>query len=161
MDDGRFWSLIESSWQIVGGEEVLRHKLAEGKLSEEKAEFLQETLETVIPSLQQALEQLSAEDLLRFDRILEQKLYDIDREEIHEQTDGSDDGFLYARGFIVALGRKYYEAVDAHPEIAMMDLECEEMCYISWHLYHESFGQVPESGISRESCSNRNRWPTL
>ncbi|MET8089612.1 hypothetical protein [Micromonospora sp. NPDC005220] len=49
------------------------------------------------------------------DPVVERKLHDIDREDIHEVTDGSDDGFLYARGFIVALGRAYYEAVRTRP----------------------------------------------
>ncbi len=48
------------------------------------------------------LDKLPAEELLAFDRILERNQYDIDCAEIHENIDGSDDGFLYARGFIVA-----------------------------------------------------------
>jgi hypothetical protein len=123
------------------------------------AEMLMESLEEVIPTLQAQLDQLSAEELLLFDRILERKLFDIDRAEIHEYTDGSDDGFLYARGFIVAVGKGYYDAVNAKPATAMMDLECEEMCYLPWHLYHDKFGEMPASGISRESCSNKAGWP--
>jgi hypothetical protein len=98
---------------------------------------------------------------LAFDRILERKLYDLDRAEIHEHTDGSDDGFLYARGFIVAAGKDYYDAVLAKPSTARMDLECEEMCYLSWELYEENFGVLPPSEISRESCSNTAGWPSL
>ena len=138
-----------------------RRMLADGKLSEEKAEALVEALEAVIPALRKQLEQLSASDLLEFDRILERKLYNIDRAEIQEHTDGSDDGFLYARGFIVAAGKPYYDAVNARPSTAMMDLECEEMCYLSWHLHEEKFGAAPASGISRESCSNAAGWPGL
>ncbi|HTU91900.1 MAG TPA: DUF4240 domain-containing protein [Gemmataceae bacterium] len=161
MDESRFWSLIESAWQTVGGKTKARQKLAEAKLSEERAYALVETLEEVIPALQAFLDQLSAEDLLAFDRILERKLYDIDRAEIQEHTDGSDDGFLYARGFIVATGKGYYDAVNAKPAIALMDLECEEMCYLSSHLYREKFGEMEGSGISRESCSNKAGWPDL
>jgi hypothetical protein len=102
-----------------------RQQLAQGKLSEEKAEELVEALEEVIPSLLATLEQLSQSDLLAFDQILERKLFDIDRAEVQEQTDSSDDGFLYARGFIVAAGRPYYDAVNTDPSVAMMDLECE------------------------------------
>jgi Protein of unknown function (DUF4240) len=111
--------------------------------------------------LRKRLERLSADELLAFDRILERKLYDIDRAEVQQHTDGSDDGFLYARGFIVAAGRDYYEAVNANPAIAMMDLECEDMCYLPWHLYQEKFGDIASSDISRESCSNRAGWPGL
>jgi hypothetical protein len=57
---------------------------------------LVEALEEVIPSLLATLEQLSQNDLLAFDQILERKLFEIDRAEVQEQTDGSDDGFLYA-----------------------------------------------------------------
>jgi hypothetical protein len=159
MDDNRFWAMIESAWKTVGGKAKARQRLAEGKLSEEKAEELLEVLEEVIAALRDSLSELSAADLLAFDRILERKLYDIDRAAIQEHTDGSDDGFLYARGFIVAAGKGYYDAVNAKPSVAMTDLECEEMCYLSFHVYEEKFGDMPSSGISRESCSNKAGWP--
>jgi Protein of unknown function (DUF4240) len=138
----------------------LRQQLAAGLLSEEEAEALLESLEEVIPALSEQLRQLSAEDLLAFDRILERKLFDIDRAEIQEYTDGSDDGFLYARGFIVAAGKGYYEAVNAKPSIALIGLDCEEMCYLSYQIHEEKFGTVPTSGMSRESCSNNAGWPS-
>lgn len=159
MNEERFWALIESAWQTVGGQSKAREKLARGKLSEEKIEELAEALEEVVPALREKLDGLTREELLAFDRILERKLYDLDRAEVHQHTDGSDDGFLYARGFIVAMGKEYYEAVKANPAAAVMDMEAEEMCYLSWHLYEEKFGEVPPSGISRESGSNQAGWP--
>jgi hypothetical protein len=161
MVDSRFWAIIETAWQAVGGKSNVRQKLADGKLSEEKAEELLESLEEVVPALRKQLSQLSAAELLAFDRILERKLYDIDRAEIQEYTDGSGDGFLYARGFIIALGKEYYDAVNLKPSVAMMNLECEEMCYLSLHIHEENFGVVPLSGISRESFSNKAGWPGL
>jgi hypothetical protein len=161
LNERRFWSLIEAAWQSVGGKVKDRQKLVEGKLPDEKAEALVEALEEVVPALRERLDQLPAEELLAFDRILERKLYDIDRQDVQEHTDGSDDGFLYARGFIVAAGEGYYDAVNGKPAIALMDLECEEMCYLPWHLYREKFGEVPASGICRESCSNKAQWPDL
>lgn len=134
MDDNHFWSMIEAAWQVVGGKSKARQKLADGKLSEDRAEELVEALdEEVIPALREQLGQLTAADLLAFDRILERKLYDLDRAEVQEHTDGSDDGFLYARGFIVAAGKGYYDAVNAKPSVALPDLECEEMCYLPSH----------------------------
>jgi len=161
MDDTRFWAMIESAWKAPGGKLKLRQKLAEGKLPEEKAEELLESLEDVIPALREQLDQLSASDLLAFDQILERKLYDIDRAEIHERTGGSDDGFLYVRGFIVVAGKGYYDAVNTTPSVALMDLECEERCYLPFHVHEEKFGKVPRSSISRESCSNEAGWPDL
>lgn len=160
MNENRFWSMIEVAWEAVGGKAESRQLLVEGGPdSETLAYSLEDSLDTVIASLEEQLGRLSAEELLGFDRILERKLYDIDRADIHDRTDGSDDGFLYCRGFIVALGRRYYEAVRNNPERAVTDAACERMCYVSWHLFHEWFGEVPPSGISRESCSNFAGWP--
>ena len=158
MDEAQFWQLIEDGWKSAGGFTKERKKLAQGKLPEEKAYELEAALDEVIPALSEQLKRLTKEDLLAFDRILEKKLYDIDREEIQAVTDGSDDGFLYARGFIVAMGREYYEAVNADPSKALMDFECEEMCYLSFHIYEEKFGEMSDSGISRESGSNDSGW---
>jgi hypothetical protein len=161
VDESRFWLMIESAWKAVGGKTQARQKLAQGKLSEDGAGALQESLEEVIPALRGSLDRLSAEELLAFNRILERKLYEIDWAEIHEQTDGSDDGFLYARGFIVAVGRGYFDAVNADPSKALSDLECEDMCFLPYHLYNEEFGEIPRSDISIESHSNKSGWPEL
>jgi hypothetical protein len=158
MDDSRFWAMIETAWHTVGGKVKMRHELSAGSLCEENAYELLKSLEAVIPALREELELLSAADLLAFDQILERKLYDIDRAEIHEHTDGSDDGFLFARGFIVAVGKTYYDAVNAKPSFALTDFECEAMCYLSFHVHEEKFGAVPTSPISRESQSNGAGW---
>ena len=159
MNEARFWAMIETAWGAVGGKVKQRQKLADGKLSESGAFALQEALEgDVVAALREQLDALSAAELLAFDRVLERKLYDIDRSDVHEHTDGSDDGFLYCRGFIVGVGRAYYEAVAADPERAVLDAECEAMCYLPWHMHHDKFGDVPPSGISRETCSNESGW---
>ena len=157
MDEKRFWSMIEDAWQGVDGSAVPRKSLAEGHLDEEGAQRLMHQSWTEgVPALQAALGRLRKDELLQFDRILERKLYDIDRPEIQEHTDGSDDGFLYCRGFIVAAGQAYYDAVNRHPSRAMMDLECEDLCYLPVRVYSEKFGEeMPDSGISRESGSNQ------
>lgn len=159
MNEERFWAMIETAWDAAGGKAKQRQKLAEGTLSESGAFALQEALEgDVVPALREQLDALPAAELLAFDRVLERKLYDIDRSDVHEHTDGSDDGFLYCRGFIVGMGRAYYEAVSADPERAVLDAECEAMCYLPWHLHHDKFGDVPASGISRETGSNAAGW---
>src|SRR5690348_13882977 len=123
MDEKRFWLLIEKAWDSVGGFSKQRNKLAKGKLSEDEADELAEAVNEMAAALREELSELKKEDLLQFDCILERKLYEIDRAEVQEHTDGSDDGFLYARGFIVAAGKEYYDTVNARPQAAMMDLE--------------------------------------
>lgn len=161
MDDSRFWSIIESAWRGIDGQDEARRQLAAGELSEDDADDLADSLADFTAALKEQLERLSADELLAFDRILERKFYDIDRADIHEYTGGSDDGFLYARGFIVAAGKGYYEAVKSEPSIAMMDLECEDLCFMASNLYEERFGEIPPSGLSIESCSNKAGWPDL
>ena len=158
MDEDRFWSMIEKAWNAAEGQRKARKMLVKGALSEENGFALMQALEEVVSALRADLDRLGREELLAFDRILERKLFDIDRAEVHEHTDGSDDGFLYARGFIVALGKEFYDAVNTAPSRARFDLECEEMCYLSWHLYREKFGEMPSSDISRETGSNTAGW---
>lgn len=159
MNDTQFWLIIEEAWGTVGGWKEERKKLADGRLPDDKLSDLVGALDEVIPALRARLQSLSQDDLLAFDRILERKLWDIDRAEIQEVTDGSDDGFLYARGFIVAAGRDFYDSVNVKPSRAIMDVECEDMCYLSFHVYQERFGDMPRSNITRESASNPAGWP--
>jgi hypothetical protein len=158
MNEARFWSMIEDAWVSTGGWSQERQALATGQLSDGQLTELVGALDDVIPSLRASLQGLNQDDLLMFDRVLERKLWDIDRAEIQKITDGSDDGFLYARGFIVAAGRDFYDAVNTTPERARMDIECEDMCYLSYHVYVERFGEMPGSDITRESASNPAGW---
>jgi hypothetical protein len=156
-DEARFWALVESAWAACGpGTASDRRALVE---REPGTDADLET-EQFLAELSRLCEGLSSAELTDLDRVVERKLYDLDREEIHEHTDGSDDGFLYCRGFIVAAGQQFYEAVLADPAMAVMDAECEEMCYFFAHLHNKRFGSWPEtgSGISRESGTNPDGW---
>lgn len=55
------------------------------------------------------------------------------------------------------MGRDFYSAVDANPSMAICDAELD-ICYLSFHLYEEKFGEIPPSDISRESNSNADGW---
>jgi hypothetical protein len=159
-DESRFWSLIESAWERVGDEPSARRKALIERESDTEAYALLEYLDPFLENLHALSEGLSSTELTDLDRVLERKLYDIDRADIQEITDGSDDGFLYCRGFIVAMGREFYEAVAADPTVAIVDADCESMCYFFTHLHNDEFGDYPatESGISRESGSNQAGW---
>ncbi|MCE6998800.1 DUF4240 domain-containing protein [Saccharothrix sp. S26] len=164
-EEARFWAMLEDAWAGLGpGPNEVRRALAKRDVSEEafeEAAELEGHLDGVLRALARACEGLSAEELTALDRVVERKLYDIDRADVQEVTDGSDDGFLYARGFIVALGQEFYEAVTRDPRVAVVDAECEAFCYFFAHLHRVRFGVFPEtgSGISRESVSNPAGWP--
>lgn len=168
-DEARLWSIIESAWAEVGPEPLaLRQALVERDPADDDGDeddgpsfAIGDWLAPFLGRLGHLSAELTGPELTDLDRVVERKLHDIDREDIHTVTDGSDDGFLYCRGFIVALGRAYYEAVRADPAMALLDADCEEMCYFFAHLHNERFGSWPEtgSGISRESFGNPAGWP--
>ncbi|GIJ61436.1 DUF4240 domain-containing protein [Virgisporangium aurantiacum] len=162
-DEARFWALIERAWaQLDPAANEARHALArrDPESDEGDLEAVEEHREEFLEHLRALCDGMTSAELTDLDRVLERKLYEIDREDIHEHTDGSDDGFLYCRGFIVALGREFYAAVVANPAVAVLDAELEEMCYFFDHLHHERFGEYAEtgSGISRESTTNAAGW---
>jgi hypothetical protein len=158
MHEDRFWSLIEVAWQPLGAAGAFRFELAGRTLAWEETRALRPPLRDFLRELRRELDDLPAEELLAFDRILERKLYDLDRADVHRHTGGSDDGFLYARGFIVAAGRRYYDTVNADPAAAVQDLDCEEMCFLASRLYREKFGLAPLSDISIATGSNAAGW---
>lgn len=161
-DEARFWDLVESAWDRLGPEPaLLRRQLAHRADEDTDPYAIDAWLAPFLDGLREVSQGLSKQELADLDRVVERKLYDIDRADIQEVTDGSDDGFLYCRGFIVALGRDFYAAVRADPAVAVPDAECEGMCYFFAHLHDERFGGWPDtgSGISRESTSNPAGWP--
>ncbi|MER7330604.1 MULTISPECIES: DUF4240 domain-containing protein [unclassified Micromonospora] len=164
-DEARFWALVESAWERLGAEPAaLRRALLtrnpEADDDDDDLYAIDAWLGPFLDNLRQLAEGLSSQELTDLDRVVERKLHDIDRADVHEVTDGSDDGFLYARGHIVALGREFYEAVHANPAVAVPDATCESMCYFFAHLHNERFDGWPDtgSGISRESCTNAAGW---
>ncbi|MBF6335349.1 DUF4240 domain-containing protein [Nocardia abscessus] len=159
-DESRFWGLIESAWERVGAEPNALRKALADRRGDDEAYAIDKHLDTFLGHLRALSEPLSSEELTALDRVLERKLFDIDRSDIQEVTDGSDDGFLYCRGFIVAMGRDFFDAVAADPEVAVLDADCEAMCYFFAHRHQERFGIFPDtgSGISRETATNPDGW---
>lgn len=167
-DEKRFWDLVEAAWAPLGAEvdqarRALTHRTPapdEDLHGKPPLAVVEAALKRFLDSLASISGELPADELANLDRVVESRLYDIDRADIHAVTDGSDDGFLYARGFIVALGHDFYTAVAENPKKAVLDAECEEMCYFFAHLHRERHGAFPKtgSGISRESFSNPTGW---
>jgi hypothetical protein len=161
-DEARLWSLVEAAWAPLGPEVrqarqelVVRHPESPADIS-----VVAGALPAFLAILAGRCRGLPADDLASLDRVVERKLWEIDRADVHAVTGGSDDGFLYSRGFAVAMGREFYDAMSDDPEMGVPFAECEEMCYFFAHLSHQQFGHFPGtgSGISRESGSNLTGW---
>lgn len=160
LSEDRFWGMIEDAWLAAAPKLVKKRPGIATKAPEKDFEALNKALSGVVLALEKALTGLSRDELIAFDRILERKLHDLDRREVQEHTNGSDDAFLYARGFIVGMGRPYYEAVDKDPSKALTDMEEERICYLPQEVFEEKFTEsMPESGISRASGRNKAGWP--
>ena len=119
--------------------------------------------------LQQLLKGLSKDEMIAFDWRLSEVLYQLDREDIHEVTGGSDDGFLYVRLWMVSRGRDYVASVLANPEAAPHEEDDPEknegFMYAVAAAYEQKFNEswsgVPTYGSWRETGSNQAEWPSL
>lgn len=156
-----WWMVLEAAWKEVAPEhQATRANMAANEASEDDYERVGEALEEVVEALKVRFEEMDAPALLEVDRALERVLYQLDQQEIQEVTDGSDDGFLYCRGFIAGVGQAYVAAVLEDPSVARVDCEIGDICYLPFHVYEARFGKMPrnQGGISRESCSNPEGW---
>jgi hypothetical protein len=95
----------------------------------------------VIEALRSRLESAEREELLDFARVLGERLCTLDRPEILRPSRAEEgEGFLFARSFIVLLGRDYYEAVLSNPPILMEGLQCEDLWNLPASIYEHRFG---------------------
>ena len=160
--EARFWSLIEAAWASLGPEvrQARQALLVRPAGSPVETSVVAGALPGFLDALASHCRRLPGAELASLDQVLEHRLWEIDRADVHAVTGGSDDGFLYARGFIVAMGREFYGSVVDTPQTAVPWTEREEMCYFFAQLYRDRFGDFLDtsSGISRESGSNLAGW---
>ena len=115
------------------------------------------------------LQQYSIGDIRRFQDILAEKLYHLDRQIFAEQIgkykyngphNFSVDTFLYARACVVANGKEFYEAVLSDPTQMPKDFTFEALLYLAGNAYElktgESWDYLPK--LSYETFSNRDGW---
>jgi Protein of unknown function (DUF4240) len=161
MTEQDFWEIIELSWADSPKLNSQRAKALKTNDEEILEELSGELEDTILEHYIKRLHALDKDDLTTFIHILEERLYNIDRKEIQEYTDGSDDGFLYCRCFILGMGQKYYNMVDKDPSKATMDLEAESFGFSAYGVFEERFGEWFERGSihSIETCSNTAGWP--
>ncbi len=130
MDKAQFWRLIEAAKAKSGGE------------CEEQVELLEK-----------ALVKLPPEEIIAFDRILDElcdEAYRWDLWGAGQLINGfcSDDGFFYFRSWLVAQGKTVYENALANPD-SLADVvgpdfdnaECEPLLYIAGTAYKAKTGQ--------------------
>jgi hypothetical protein len=161
MNNDFFWQTIENIWESIPElNEKRKNALKtnnEDLILELSGEMCEESF---LNNFGAVLSKLNKEYLTEFIRTMEERLYNIDRDEIHEYTDGSDDGFLYCRCFIVGMGREYYEKIDKKPSEATMDAETEPVGFVAYTIYEDLFGEEFERNTIHciESGSNHDSW---
>ena len=118
--------------------------------------------------LQEALSTKNEAELAAFEEELAQKLYAIDGKAYADNagdTADSDDGFLYARCYVVAKGKNFYEAVLATPTKMPKSIDqwCEALLYPHRSAWATATGRDEsewpfDTSVSYESGSNERLW---
>lgn len=139
----QFWEFIEEAWSAIPELKGRRSELAQVR-GEKEPNQLAKTLESAIrdfvyPELEKHLLQMSKDEYSQFLGILKKRLTELDKKEIYKYVDGSDDGFLYSRGFIIGMGRDYFHAILNDPSLGTLYLESEEFGYFIQHLFDKRF----------------------
>jgi len=149
MDEATFWKLIE----LVDIGALQR-----------------QNQDAAVQPLTEALTKLDEASVFEFENILVQMLYDIDGQKYADEagrSGNSDDGFLYIRCFVVAMGREYYNAVKADPRRMPKDEAwCESLTYVAGQAWTTITGKDEEdwyelatgTSVSYESGSNKANW---
>jgi hypothetical protein len=106
--------------------------------------------------------------LADFEEALAQKLYAIDGEAYAQnagESGSSDDAFLYARLYVVAKGRDFYETVRSHTERMPKSIDqwCESLRYVHKYAWEALTGRTASlwpftPSVSYESGSNPALW---
>lgn len=115
------------------------------------------------------LKEFSVGDIYRFQDILAEKLYALDRQVFAEQIGEfsyagsrhfSVDTFLYARACVVANGKEFYGKVLGDPGKMPKDFTFEPLLYLAERAFVQKTGEdwdyLPK--VSFETFSNREGW---
>jgi len=121
------------------------------------------TVRSVLEPFIKRLTLLDRDQLESFQDHLAQALFRLDGKKFAEASKSGDsnDGFLYARAFVVAKGQKFYKCVLANPELMPKEYEeCEELLYAvehAWQLKDEDEWSYI-TPVSYETGSNTDAW---
>lgn len=124
--------------------------------------------ESALEKLTATLATLNEEQQQGFEERMAQLLYDLDGKIYADnagQSGQSGDGFLYCRCYVVAQGKKFYEAVLANPAKMPKSLDqwCESLLYVAQRAWVEATGNDEDEwgyipSVSYESGSNKEAW---
>ena len=105
--------------------------------------------------MQSILLSFPKEDSIAFNLRLYEIVEQLDRDDIHDVTGGSADGFEYVRLWIISRGRTYYESVIADPHNAPQwgDEENEDFGYVAEDAYEAKVGARFPTGVWRHKTS--------
>jgi hypothetical protein len=128
----------------------------------------QEDDEEAVEPLIQELSEKQENEIEQFDELLAQHLFKLDGKvwcgESGESKDSSD-GFLYARCYVVAKGKEFYDSVLSDPKL--MPKTCSEwaesLLYVAAQSWAEATGNDEEDfeflpSLSYETGSNSGQW---
>jgi hypothetical protein len=125
--------------------------------------------EGAVEPLVEALAECSEGDIKEFEDLLAQCLYDLDGQTYADQageSGQSGDGFLYARCYVVARGKKHYDSVKANPAKMPKSVDewCESLLSVAQEAWAAATGKGDEewdhqSPVSYEMGSNKANWP--
>jgi len=124
--------------------------------------------EGALEELTTELAALGEEQIQGFEECLAQLLHGLDGRVYAEnagESGESGDGFLYCRCYVVAKGRKFYEAALVNPAKMPKSLDhwCEPLLFVSQNAWAESTGNDPadwgyHASVSYETGSNKAAW---
>jgi Protein of unknown function (DUF4240) len=104
---------------------------------------------------------VTKDGLLSFARAFETKLFELDREDLAAHIGLGDDGFLDARGFVVAMGEDYFQRVMRHRRAALPGASVEQAYVAITRAYETRCREpYPGFGIPVTTGSNLYRWPS-
>ncbi len=144
----------EEFWQLI--------KLVDQDALEQQDE------EAALAALEAALADKSIPEIESFYTHLAHALYDIDGETYADNagdSGGSDDAFLYARCYVVARGRDFYNSVKGDPGKMPQTIEqwCESLLYVAPNAWGRITGSEPNEwefypDVSFETGYNTSQW---
>jgi len=130
----------------------------------EEDDYPEDQLELLISSLSE----LNTKEIENFEDKLSYFLYNLDGEKYADnagESGESDDGFLYARCWVVAKGRNHYEKVLANPQKMPKEIcqWCEPLLYAASRAWALSTGNDEEDWdytpkYNYETGSNSSLW---